>query len=324
MAKGVGRGDVIFTSPFTFVATAEAIALVGAIPVFVDVDPATFNIDPAALERAIKSLKETGSQPYPLPQNVHGNAAAIKGIIAVDLFGVPADFAAINSIAADEGLFVIEDAAQSFGARSGNRRAGALAEIGCTSFFPAKPLGAYGDGGALFTNDPELDALFRSIRVHGQGSDRYENVRLGVTGRLDTVQAAVLLAKLEIFEDELMRRQHIADTYTRLIEDSKLELAVPSTPSGLSSAWAQYSVVAKDGLARDRFRAALDVAGVPSAIYYPKPLHLQAVFLDLGYLEGDFPVSEYLAARIFSLPMHPYLTDDEIVHVVKCLKEANS
>lgn len=322
MAKGVGAGDVVFTPPFTFVATAEAIALVGAIPVFVDVDPVSFNLDPACLQRAIAAVKNGATLSYPLPNVPGGDWSKItaKGILAVDLFGVPADYTRINAIAATAGLFVIEDAAQSFGGRSPEGTAGALAEIGCTSFFPAKPLGCYGDGGALFTNDAELDSLFRSIRVHGQGSDRYENVRLGCTGRLDSIQAAVLLAKLEIFDDELAQRQRVADTYTALIERSGLALEPPRVAAGYRSAWAQYSLLAKDSAERDMLRTALESSGIPSMIYYPKPLHLQTVFAHLGHARGDFEVSESLSRRIFSVPMHPYLSDAEIAQVVACLE----
>ncbi len=306
MAKGVGPGDAIFTTPFTFMASAEAIALVGATPVFVDIDPATFNMDPKALRRAAEDAPD-GLVP--------------KGIIPVDLFGVPADYGAIGAFAREQDLFVIEDAAQSFGAGFGNRRAGALAEIGCTSFFPAKPLGCYGDGGALFTSDEGLDALFRSIRVHGQGSDRYEHVRLGLTGRLDAVQAAILLVKLEIFDDELAQRQRVADAYSRLIADSGIALVPPLVPEGSTSAWAQYSVLAASGEARRRFREKLAAAQIPTAVYYDKPLHLQRAFQWLGYRRGDFPVSEQVSERIFSLPMHPYLDDGQIAAIVDAMRD---
>jgi dTDP-4-amino-4,6-dideoxygalactose transaminase len=322
MAKGVGPGDAIFTVPFTFVATAEAIATVGATPIFVDVDPITFNMDVGALGRAIQALAGEDRDGHPLPRSLGDARGELRprGIIGVDLFGLPADYRAINALASEHGLFVIEDAAQSFGASAHNRRAGALAEIGCTSFFPAKPLGCYGDGGALFTDDAELAALFRSIRVHGQGSDKYENVRLGITGRLDSVQAAILNVKLDIFEDELAERNRVADTYRRLIAESGVDLVTPTLPPEHSSAWAQYSVVARDGDARSRLQARLAEAGVPTAIYYPKPLHLQKAFDGLRYEQGDFPVSEDLGARIFSLPMHPYLKDDEIVAIVEAMK----
>lgn len=306
MAKNVGPGDAVFTPPFTFVATAEAIATVGATPVFVDIDEATFNIDPWKLDQAVERVKDHGS-------------LAPRAIIAVDLFGVPADYERINATAAREGLFVIEDAAQSFGALSGNRRAGALAEIGCTSFFPAKPLGCYGDGGAIFTDDPALAEVLRSIRVHGQGSDKYENVRLGLTGRLDTVQAAILLVKMKVFEKELDERERVADAYTKAIADLGHPVQAPQVPEGCRSAWAQYSVLAHGTAERQRLMAKLTAAGVPTAVYYPKPLHLQQAFAHLGHTAGDFPVSEDMASRIFSLPMHPYLDQATIGTIVRAM-----
>lgn len=296
MAKGVGPGDGILTTPFTFVATAEVIALLGATPVFVDIDPLTYNIDPAAIERAIDAAGDI----------------RLKGIMAVDIFGLPADYGRINDIAQRHGLFVIEDAAQSFGGVCGARRAGALAEIGCTSFFPAKPLGGCGDGGALFTDDKELDTLFRSIRVHGQGTDRYENVRLGVTGRLDALQAATLGPKLRIFPDELAARQRVAADYAAALRSANARVTVPAIPADYSSAWAQYCLLAESSGHRQRLMDALKAAGVPTAIYYPKPLHLQGAFAGLGHRPGDFPVAEGIAARIFAVPMHPYLATETI------------
>ena len=307
MAKGVGSGDAVLTTPFTFVATAEAIANVGATPVFVDIDPATFNIDPRSLGAAVTKLKAEGN-------------LTPRAIITVDLFGLPADHQSINAIAAREGLTVIEDAAQSFGAMAGNRRACSLADIGCTSFFPAKPLGCYGDGGALFTDDAEVAEVLRSIRVHGQGSDKYDNVRLGIAGRLDTIQAAVLLVKLKIFESELTERQRVADTYCSLIGEAGLPLQVPVVPEGYVSAWAQYSVLAASEGERADFMSRLSAEGMPAAIYYPTPLHLQRAFGYLGHRAGDFPVSEEAASRIFSLPMHPYLDEGTIGRIVGALK----
>ena len=321
MAKGIGSGHAVFTTPFTFVATAEAIALVGATPVFVDVDPSTFNINPGALQRAIEALKSGNGGAHPLPRQAAAERLVPKGIIAVDLFGLPASYDSINAIAASEDLLVIEDAAQSFGGKAFGKRAGALAEIGCTSFFPAKPLGCYGDGGALFTDDENVADLFRSIRVHGQGSDRYENVRLGITGRLDTIQAAVLLAKLKVFGRELAQRDAAAARYSSLIEEAQVSLITPVVPEGFKSAWAQYSVLAANAAAREEFRNRLAEGGIPTAVYYPKPLHLQKAFAFLGYGEHAFPVSEDLANRIFSLPMHPYLSDGEIELIVRTLKD---
>ena len=277
MAKGVGPGDAVFTVPFTFMASAEAIATVGATPVFVDIEPGSFNMDPVALEAAIAAHDNEALRP--------------RGVLAVDLFGLAADYQRINAIAARYDLFVIEDAAQSFGASAQNKRAGALAEIGCTSFFPAKPLGCFGDGGAIFCDDSELDAVLRSIRVHGQGSDKYENVRMGITGRLDAMQAAVLEVKLDIFEDELAARQRVAARYAAQIADAALPLVIPQVPEGMTSAWAQYTVQAIDAAARAALQAKLAEAGVPTMIYYPKGLHEQLAFANLGYSHGDFPVA---------------------------------
>jgi UDP-2-acetamido-2-deoxy-ribo-hexuluronate aminotransferase len=304
MAKGVGPGDAIFTTPFTFIATAEVIQLLGATPVFVDIDPKTYNLNPEALKQVLVNF---GRNPA---------TAGLKprGIIAVDLFGQPADYDQINALARYWGLFVVEDAAQSFGAIYRGRRTGTLAETAATSFFPAKPLGCYGDGGAVFTDDDDLAALLASIRNHGQGADRYDNVRLGINGRLDTLQAAILLVKLEIFDQELASRQEVARQYSQGLKDM---VTVPELAPECSSAWAQYSVESE---ARAAILTRLGEAGVPAAIYYPKPLHLQGAFRDLGYKPGDFPVSEAAAARIFSLPMHPYLEkpdQDRIIEIIR-------
>lgn len=314
MAQDVGPGDAVFVPTFTFVATAEVVSLLGATPVFVDIDPSSFNLSPEALEKAIQAVRSNDAASHVLPRNA--TKLRPRGIIPVDLFGQPADYARINAIAAKHGLFVIEDAAQSFGAASAGGRAGGLAPVACASFFPAKPLGCAGDGGALFTDDDAQAELFRSVRVHGQGSDRYENVRLGVTGRLDSVQAAVLLAKLDVFVDELAARERIAARYSRSIAKRGLGLITPTIGTGMTSAWAQYSILARDGRHRSACQKSLKSAAIPSMIYYPKPLHLQTVFAALGYRTGDFPAAEDCAARIFSLPMHPYLdasTQDRIV-----------
>lgn len=299
MAYGVGPGDAILTSPFTFIATAEVISMLGATPVFVDVDPRTFNLDPQALELALRSLQGTDLRP--------------RGVISVDIFGLPAEADEIMSIAERNSLFVLEDAAQSFGATYKGRAAGSLGHVASTSFFPAKPLGCYGDGGAMFTDDDDLCEIIKSIRIHGKGTDKYDNIRIGVNGRLDTMQAAILLAKLKIFPDELAARQRVADRYT----DELHELVeTPFMPNASTSAWAQYSVLSDQ---RDRLQASLGQVGVPTAVYYPTPLHLQTAFASLGYKPGNLPVSETLAERIISLPMHPYMepeTQDEIVAAV--------
>jgi dTDP-4-amino-4,6-dideoxygalactose transaminase len=307
MACDIGPGEAVISTPFTFIATAEVIGLLGATPVFADIDPVTFNLDPQKIDDAVETLKRTAPDLTP------------KGIIAVDLFGLPADYDAIHAVARKHDLVVIEDAAQSFGAAYKGQRAGALAEIACTSFFPAKPLGCYGDGGAVLTSNAELADTLRSIRVHGQGSDKYDNIRIGINGRLDTLQAAILLAKIDIFEDEIRRRQEAADRYTRSLSDLP-GLVVPTVPIHCTSAWAQYSVLAEDAAHREALQSKLKKASVPTAIYYPKPLHRQTAFSHLPYSKGDFPVSESIAARIFSIPMHPYLTADQQEQVVNALK----
>lgn len=314
MARGVGPGDAVFVPTFTFVATAEVVSLVGATPIFVDIDHSSFNLNPDALENAIQAVLANDAASHVLPRM--RMRLRPRGVIPVDLFGQPADYARINTIAAKHGLFVIEDAAQSFGATSAGDRAGKLAQVACASFFPAKSLGCAGDGGALFTDDDAQAELFRSVRVHGQGSERYENVRLGLTGRLDSLQAAVLLAKFDIFIDELAARDRIAARYSQTISARGLGLTTPRIAAGLTSAWAQYSILARDSMHRAACQESLKSAGVPSMIYYPKPLHLQTVFSALGYRAGDFPAAEDCAARIFSLPMHAYLdafTQDRVV-----------
>jgi dTDP-4-amino-4,6-dideoxygalactose transaminase len=305
MAYGVKPGDAIFTTPFTFIATAEVISLLGATPVFVDIDPQTFNIDPAKLALAIKALKASDSSIYPLPKTLNHQLHP-KGIIPVDLFGLSADYDAINAIAGQNGLFVIEDAAQSFGATYKGKRACSLGDIGCTSFFPAKPLGCYGDGGMCFTDDDKLAEIMESIRVHGKGGHKYDNVRIGINGRLDTIQAAILLVKFEIFPEEVEMRNAAAARYTSLLT-SDSSLMTPDVPAGYKSVWAQYSLLAKNEDARTVMLKNLQDNKIPTAIYYPKPLHRQTAYSYLGYGEGAFPVSEDAASRIFSLPMHPYL-----------------
>jgi dTDP-4-amino-4,6-dideoxygalactose transaminase len=308
MTYDVGPGDAIFTTPFTFIATGEVISLLGATPVFVDIDPHTFNLDPALLEQAIQAIKGKAADDNPLPEAK--TALTARGIIAVDLFGLPADYDRINAIASRNGLFVIEDAAQSFGAQFHEKMAGNLADVGCTSFFPAKPLGCYGDGGMCFTNDDKLLETIESLRVHGKGTHKYDNVRTGINGRMDTLQAAILLAKFDIFPEEIELRQEVAQRYSMLI-NQKAELQTPAFFDQMKSAWAQYSVLAKDEDHRATLQNRLKAAEIPTAVYYPKPLHLQTAFKYLGYKAGDFPVSEDFSNRIFSLPMHPYLSSAE-------------
>jgi dTDP-4-amino-4,6-dideoxygalactose transaminase len=307
MALEVGPGDAVFTTPFTFMATAEAVAILGATPVFVDIDPVTFNIDPDDLRRKIRDVKENRTDLTP------------RGIIAVDLFGQPADYDRIEPQALNNGLFLIVDAAQSFGATYQGRPVCSIGDVACTSFFPAKPLGCYGDGGMVFADNDVLHNLLDSIRVHGKGEDKYDNVRLGINGRLDSMQAAVLLAKFDIFPDEIEKRQQAADRYAELLGDVE-DVVVPTVPEGNTSVWAQYSLLARDSAHRDELMCKLQAADIPSVIYYPKPLHLQTAYKYLGYREGDLPICDDIASRIFSLPMHPYLeaaAQEKIAEVLK-------
>ncbi|MFO8084106.1 MAG: DegT/DnrJ/EryC1/StrS family aminotransferase [Desulfobacterales bacterium] len=296
MALDAGPGDAVFTTPFTFIATAEVISLLGATPVFVDIQSDTFNLAPEKLEQVINDV-------------IRQKKLKPKAVIVVDLFGLPAQYDEIAAIARRYNLFVIEDAAQSFGAQYYGKKAGSFGDIACTSFFPAKPLGGYGDGGMCFTRDHELHQLMVSLRNHGQGEDRYENIRIGINGRLDTLQAAILLCKFEIFPQEMEMRQKVAERYSDLLSGSLLK--TPVVPEGMVSAWAQYSVLSQDSAQRQRLQDKLRASNIPSVIYYPTPLHLQKAFSSLGYRIGDFPVSEECAEKIFSLPMHPYLKAEE-------------
>lgn len=303
MAYGVGPGDAVFTTPFTFIATAEVIQLLRATPVFVDVDPRTFNLDPEALEEAVAGLAKN---PRTAPLKP-------KGIIPVDLFGQPADYDRINGIARRYGLFVLEDAAQSFGAKYKGKRTGSLAEVAATSFFPAKPLGCYGDGGAIFTDNDDLAGTIRSIRVHGQGTHKYDHVCLGINGRLDTLQAAILLAKLAVFDGEVVARQEVAGRYRAGLQQV---VQVPYVAPECTSVWAQYSVLSGQ---RETLQQKLAKHGIPTAVYYPLPLHLQGAFAHLGYHPGDFPISERTAQQVFSLPMHPYLSETDQERIISTL-----
>jgi dTDP-4-amino-4,6-dideoxygalactose transaminase len=303
MAKGVGRGDAVFCPSFTFCATGEAVALIGATPVFVDVDAATFNMDLNSLKRGIATATRLGLKP--------------RAVIPVDLFGQSADHDGIGAIAAAEGMFVLDDAAQAFGASYKGRRLGTFGLVTATSFFPAKPLGCFGDGGAIFTDDAELAQTLRSIRMHGQGSDRYDNVRLGLTGRLDTMQAAILIEKLKIFEDEIASRNKVAERYARGLGNV---VSVPRLASGCTSVWAQYTIRLPDGIDRDGFAAALKAQGIPTAIYYPKSMHQQTAYRDFPVADGGLPISEALSDDVISLPMHAYLdepTQERIISAVR-------
>jgi dTDP-4-amino-4,6-dideoxygalactose transaminase len=302
MAWQIGPGDAVICPAFTFTATAEAVALVGATPVFADVDEATFNLDPASCARAVATARQAGLRP--------------KAVIPVDLFGQPADHPAIATVAAAENLLVLDDAAQGFGAVCQNRRVGTLAPATATSFFPAKPLGCYGDGGAVFTDDDELAALMRSLRVHGEGRHKYENVRIGTNGRFDTIQAAVLIEKLKIFSDEILARDRIARRYSAHLDDVA---KIPRLAKGSTSVWAQYTIRLTAGR-RDDFAATLKAQGVPTAVYYPIPLNRQKAYRHFPVVEGGVPVSERLAEDVISLPMHAYLdepTQDRIIAAVR-------
>ncbi len=320
LAKQIGPGDAVFTSPFTFIATAEVLSLLGAVPVFVDIDRQTFNIDPVKLQSAIQAIENNDASIHPVPAiNAYPGSAVTelksRGILAVDLFGLPADYNRIDTIAREHGLFVIEDAAQSFGAALNGKMACSFGNIGCTSFFPAKPLGCYGDGGMCFTDDERLAEIMVSLRVHGKGHHKYDNVRIGVNGRLDTIQAGILLAKFKIFPEETELRQQVADRYTEMLNPLR-NIQSPAIPAGYRSAWAQYSILAADENQRTDLQNKLKEADIPTAIYYPKPLHLQSAFADLGYKNGDFPISEEISRRIFSLPMHPYLQEEDQQKIV--------
>jgi UDP-2-acetamido-2-deoxy-ribo-hexuluronate aminotransferase len=303
MAYDIGPGDAVFTVPFTFVATAEVIQLVGAQPVFVDIDPDTWNLDAAALEQAIVRVTEEGR-------------LRPRCVMPVDIFGQAADYAAINAVAKRHGLVVLEDMAQSFGAMQKDRRAGSLGDIAGTSFFPAKPLGAYGDGGMIFAAEEDMREKLCSLRVHGQGRHKYENVRTGVNGRLDTLQAAILLAKFTVFPVEMEKRQIVAARYAEGLGDV---VTLQQVETGNLSAWAQYSVRHPR---RDDICAALKEQGIPTAIYYPVPLHLQPAYADLSHAPGDFPISEALSLDIFSLPFHPYLPPDEQDMIIEAVRRA--
>ncbi len=297
MSLGIEPGDEIITTPFSFIATAEVISLLRATPVFVDIDPRTYNIDPARLEKAI-----------------HPNT---KAIIAVSLYGQCADFDAINAIADRYSAAVVEDAAQSFGATYKGRRSCNLSRIGCTSFFPSKPLGCYGDGGACFTNDVDLAAKMKQIRVHGQDR-RYHHPLIGINGRMDTLQAAVLLAKFESFVHEVEARAKVGAHYDRLLGDA---VVTPHIEPHNTSVYAQYTVQVND---RETVQTELKQKGIPTAVHYPVPLHLQPAFAGLGHRAGDFPASEAAARRVLSLPMHPYLSEAEQNLVADAMLEATT
>jgi dTDP-4-amino-4,6-dideoxygalactose transaminase len=302
LAWEIGPGDAVICPSFTYHATAEAVALLGATPVIADIHADTFNLDAGSCERAIAAAKKLGLKP--------------RAIIPVDLFGLPADHDAINALAVKYGMLVLDDAAQALGATYRGRKLGACATATATSFFPAKPLGCYGDGGAVFTDDDALAARIKSLRVHGEGADRSEAVRIGITGRLDTIQAAVLLEKLKIFPDEIAARGRVAARYSAALSDVA---TVPRTSNESTSVWAQYTIRLAPGR-RDGLAAALKAQGIPTAIYYTKPLHRQPAYRGFPLADGGVPVSERLSGEVISLPMHAYLeppVQDRIVEAVR-------
>jgi dTDP-4-amino-4,6-dideoxygalactose transaminase len=302
MVKDVGPGDAVFVPSFTFVATAEVVVLLGATPVFVDVDPETFLMDTDSLQSAIDEAAKRGLRP--------------KAIIPVDLFGQPADYERIGEVARTKDLFVLADAAQSFGAARAGKRVGTLAPMTATSFFPAKPLGCYGDAGAVFLDDAETFKTLESLRVHGQGRNKYENVRIGMNGRCDTMQAAILLEKLTIFEEEIAARQRVADRYNDALADIA---QTPLVETGSTCVWAQYTIRLGN---RDHVAAQLKESGVPTAIYYPIPLHRQVAYQEFPIAPGGLPVSEKLAGEVLSLPMHPYLSEADQGMVIDAVRSA--
>ena len=304
MAQGIGPGHAVICPAFTYTATPEVIALLGATPVFCDVKENTFNLDPASLSAAMGAA--------------HAAGLKTRAIIAVDLFGQPADYDAISAFANAHDLFVISDAAQGFGGAIGHRKVGTFGFATATSFFPAKPLGCYGDGGAIFTENDELAEVMRSIRLHGKGDDKYDIVRIGINGRLDTIQAAILIEKLKIFGDELRLRQAVADRYTHGLENHS---KVPRLPDGITSAWAQYTLIVDAGR-RDEIARKLAGQGIPTQIYYPRALHEQVAYNTFPVATGGVPISERLPREVLSLPMHPYLAPSDQDTIIAGLKSA--
>tara|TARA_Y100000591_G_scaffold257662_1_gene229772 strand:- start:1831 stop:2949 length:1119 start_codon:yes stop_codon:yes gene_type:complete len=303
MAMRIGPGDAVITTPFTYIATAEVIALVGATPIFCDIYDRTFNINPERLQKAFDFALSRNLKP--------------KAIIPVDLFGLPARYRLIEKFAKKNNMMVIEDAAQGFGGKINDRIAGSFGDVAATSFFPAKPLGCYGDGGAIFTNNDELALKMKSIRVHGGGKDKYENMLIGINGRLDSIQAAVLLEKIKIFDYEMNSRNKAAQYYTQNINK---KFTPPHVPSKYNSSWAQFSIILPEELSRDKLIDKLRINGVPSMVYYKIPVHLQKGYSKYGNKIGDFVISENISKKILSLPMHPYLNvsdQDRILSVLE-------
>jgi len=307
MAKNIGPGDAVFTTAFTYIATAEVISLLGATPIFVDIYPQTYNINPEKLNRAYEFSLSQGLSP--------------KVIISVDLFGLPARYRQIKDFSKEKNLFLIEDGAQGFGGEIRGKKACSFGDISSTSFFPAKPLGGYGDGGAIFTDDDNLADIMTSIRIHGKGSNKYDNIRIGINGRLDTLQAAILLEKLSIIDDEVNKRNEIAKYYT---ENLKNTFITPHIPEGYKSSWAQFSILAPSKKFRQKVMDYLKKYEIPTMIYYPIPLHFQGVFEKLKQDDGSLNISEEISGKIFSLPMHPYLNKSEQDYIIELLNNFNA
>ena len=306
MAWGIGEGDAVFVPDFTFFSSAETVAYEGATPVFTDILEDTFNMDPDSLERAVQAVLAEGK----LKPRV---------IVAVDLFGLPADYERIREIADRYGMYILEDAAQGFGGSLRGRRAGSFGDIATTSFFPAKPLGCYGDGGAVFTDNDEWAELIRSLRIHGKGTDKYDNVRIGMNSRLDTIQAAVLRVKLKAFREyELKDTDRIAARYEEELSDC---VKVPKIPEGYGSGWAQYSILLKDGEERGAVQEYLKEHGVPTNIYYPRGMHQQTAFAGCRLYGETFPVTSGACQRVLALPLSPYLTEEDQAKVIRLIRE---
>lgn len=304
MAFGVKPRHAVLVPSFTFAATGEVVVWLGATPIFVDCLPDTFNMDPASLEAGIATAKRLGLEPV--------------GVIPVDLFGLPADYDAIEPICAAHNLWILADTAQGFGGVYKGRKTGSIGRMASTSFFPAKPLGCYGDGGALFFEDDALRDVLVSLRVHGQGADKYDNVRIGMNGRMDTIQAAVLIEKLKIFPAEIVTRNEIAQRYSQALGEHCI---VPKVPAGLTSVWAQYTIRIEGGR-RDAVAAKLKEAGIPTAIYYVKPMHRQTAYARFPTAANGLPVSDALAGEVLSLPMHPYLAQADQARILEVLVDA--
>ena len=304
MAMEIGPGDAVITTPFTYIATVEVIALLGATPIFCDIYDTTFNINPSYLEQAYNDALSKNLKP--------------KAIIPVDLFGLPARYRLIKQFANEKNLLILEDAAQGFGGRIGDKLAGSFGDVAGTSFFPAKPLGCYGDGGAIFTDNDELAEKMKSIRVHGGGKDKYENDRIGINGRLDSIQAAVLLEKIEIFDSELSKREKVSEYYTQNIHKM---FTSPLIPNKYFSSWAQYSILIPDIIDRKKVIDDFSRQGIPSMVYYKIPVHLQKGYKKYGYSEGDMNIAENISNRILSLPMHPYLNKEDQNQIISALNK---